>query len=554
MPVIRVLLAVAVSLSFYLAVALSAYAGIHAGQWQDVSNGIRDRNLNRVSASASSPDIVFLSAEKAVYKTTNGGSSWEEVFSFRGRESRINTVLISPINNDLVYAGTDDGLYRSNDGGLQWEKVFSDIGNLRRSVHAVAVNPVDENHISVGTGSGHFRSDNNGKTWQKSQDMPSEAAVTSLVTSKNNPDMIFAVTNLGLYKSINRGARWRKVLHSNYLSEDAIIQSMAETKYAAGVQGHDVMISIAIDPENPEKIFAGTTAGILVSDNGGQTWEAAGNSSLFVKDIRDMVLHGSDIYAATHRGVFLYSETSDELKNLYQGLVSTDIRSLESSHSHIWAVSRNRVYKSTHSGDSAYVPKSDLLTGDILAAFVHEPSVEEIREAAIQYAEVSPTKISNWRKAAARQALLPDVRFEYGKNKYWQNSDVYYKEEDLYVRKDDVTKDRDEVWSISLNWNLGDLIYNSAQTAIDNRSKLMVQLRDDILNEVTRLYYERRKLQVDLMLSPPVDAAEEIAKELRLQELTASIDSLTGSYLSKRLQLVPGAGDQETLQELVPRP
>jgi hypothetical protein len=40
------------------------------------------------------------------------------------------------------------------------------------------------------------------------------------------------------------------------------------------------------------------------------------------------------------------------------------------------------------------------------------------------------------------------------------------------------------------------------------------------------------------MLSPPVDVAEEVAKELRLQELTASIDSLTGSYLSKRLQQV----------------
>jgi photosystem II stability/assembly factor-like uncharacterized protein len=538
MPAIRVFIAVAVSLSFYLAVALSAYAGMHAGQWQDVSNGIRDRNLNALSASASIPEIAFLSAEKAVYKTTNGGSSWEEVLSFRGRESRINTVLISPINNNQVYAGTDDGLYRSNDGGLQWERVFSNIGSRQGAVLAVAVDPVNENHIAVGTGSGYFRSDNNGKTWQKSQDMPSEAAVTSLVISKDNPDVIYAVTNLGLYKSINRGARWRKVLHSNYLSEDFNNQSVAETKYAAGVQGYDVMISIVIDPENPEKIFAGTTAGILVSDNGGQTWEAAGNSSLFVKDVRDMVLHGSEIYAATQRGVFLYSETSDELKNMYQGLVSTDIRSLESSHSHIWAVSRNRVYKSTRPGDSAHILKSDLLTGDILTAFVHEPSVEEIREAAIQYAEVSPTKISNWRKAAARKALLPDLRFDYGKNKYWQNSDVYYKEEDIYVRKDDVTKDRDEVWSISLTWNLGDLIYNSAQTSIDNRSKLMVQLRDDILNEITRLYYERRKLQVDLMLSPPVDVAEEVAKELRLQELTASIDSLTGSYLSKRLQQV----------------
>jgi len=61
----------------------------------------------------------------------------------------------------------------------------------------------------------------------------------------------------------------------------------------------------------------------------------------------------------------------------------------------------------------------------------------------------------------------------------------------------------------------------------------MVQLRDDIVDETTRLYYERRRLQVELLIKPPKDAQGKIKKALRLQELTASLDGLTGGNFSK---------------------
>jgi hypothetical protein len=64
----------------------------------------------------------------------------------------------------------------------------------------------------------------------------------------------------------------------------------------------------------------------------------------------------------------------------------------------------------------------------------------------------------------------------------------------------------------------------------------MVQLRDDVLNEVTRLYFERKRLQAELLHSPPQGVMEKVEKELRLQELTADIDAITGFYLSMRLE------------------
>ncbi len=64
----------------------------------------------------------------------------------------------------------------------------------------------------------------------------------------------------------------------------------------------------------------------------------------------------------------------------------------------------------------------------------------------------------------------------------------------------------------------------------------MVQLRNDILDEVTRTYFERRRLRVEMLLSPPEDMKERIGQELRIQELTADIDALTGGYLSRKLK------------------
>ena len=84
-----------------------------------------------------------------------------------------------------------------------------------------------------------------------------------------------------------------------------------------------------------------------------------------------------------------------------------------------------------------------------------------------------------------------------------------------------------------MSWEIGDLIWSADQTSIDVRSKLMVELRDDIVNEVTRTYFERRRLQVLLLTDPPADQQKLLEKELRVQELTAMLDGLTGGYFSR---------------------
>ncbi|MFH1640701.1 MAG: hypothetical protein ABIA66_01925, partial [Candidatus Omnitrophota bacterium] len=195
----------------------------------------------------------------------------------------------------------------------------------------------------------------------------------------------------------------------------------------------------------------------------------------------------------------------------------------------IFAATENGIYQLRASSPGIY---EDAELKQILSRFDSEPSINEVLEAATRYAEVNSEKITQWRKAAKRKALLPDLSIGVDhdiKDTY----EIYTSSTTNYWTTGPANTSTG--WDVTLNWDLGDLIWNDDQTSIDVRSKLMVQLRDDILNEVTRLYFERRRLQIGLLLNPPKELNDKIEKNLRLQELTAGIDALTGGWFSRQL-------------------
>ncbi|MFH1529650.1 MAG: hypothetical protein ABIK09_02825 [Pseudomonadota bacterium] len=80
-------------------------------------------------------------------------------------------------------------------------------------------------------------------------------------------------------------------------------------------------------------------------------------------------------------------------------------------------------------------------------------------------------------------------------------------------------------------WDLPRLVFNSEVLDVASLAGLM----QGVLKEATRLYYMRRRLQVDLILTPPADPATLLSKQMRLDELTSLIDAITGSWFSQEL-------------------
>lgn len=171
----------------------------------------------------------------------------------------------------------------------------------------------------------------------------------------------------------------------------------------------------------------------------------------------------------------------------------------------------------------------------VLARFAAEPQVREVQEAAIDYARAHPKLAASWQARARANAALPQFRtqFDYDMNQDLRTRTNLDATDAQVITEDD---DRSYQFQVRAQWDLDRLIFEPQELSVARESVRLANLRDRVLDEVTRRYYERRRLQVDLELSPPTDLADRVRKELRLQELTADIDALTGGWYGKRLE------------------
>ncbi|MFC1742454.1 ComEA family DNA-binding protein [Candidatus Riflebacteria bacterium] len=166
---------------------------------------------------------------------------------------------------------------------------------------------------------------------------------------------------------------------------------------------------------------------------------------------------------------------------------------------------------------------------DILSHFDWEPGIGEIQDVAQKYADVNPELIRDWRHNAARKEFLPDVTISY---KADQTDDAALSSSGVPTESRGIGQGL----TVNMSWDLAELMFNKEQITINNESSDLVKLRDDVLDEVTKLYFDRRKLQIEIYLNPETEIQEALKKELRLRELTANIDALTGGYLSREIK------------------
>jgi len=127
------------------------------------------------------------------------------------------------------------------------------------------------------------------------------------------------------------------------------------------------------------------------------------------------------------------------------------------------------------------------------------------------------------------------VGFRLGFNKdtselwHWEGGSTTREYDDILRRGKNVYE-----WDVNMRWDLGDLIWNDAQASIDTRSRLLVQLRSDILDEVTKLYFEYVRVRLEMDSLTLMDKKKLAQKEVRLQEIAAQLDGLTDGFFSRR--------------------
>lgn len=165
-----------------------------------------------------------------------------------------------------------------------------------------------------------------------------------------------------------------------------------------------------------------------------------------------------------------------------------------------------------------------------LAELKEEPSVVSAQTAALRFFNIDPAGVDSMRSRAALKGLMPRLDARYRVNQ----SDMLADTRNLNVNQDapflfDSAQGKVQELQIGLSWNLPSLVFNAEVLDVGS----LAVLQEGVLKEITRLYYTRRRLQIDLILNPPRDPQTELSKQLRIEELTSTLNAMTGNLFLK---------------------
>ncbi|RMG47402.1 MAG: hypothetical protein D6718_03755 [Acidobacteria bacterium] len=273
------------------------------------------------------------SASGGLWRSTNDGLSWEQMFDSAGTQT-IGAVAVDPNDPNTIWVGTGEnvqgcegyfgiGLLRSTDGGATWEPRNGTGGQTLEDISSFAsivVDPRDSNHIVTGgrhrgcsSGnsyySGVYTTNDAGLTWTKRL---SGVSVYEIQQDPQVRDIWWSATNQGIWKSTDNAVTWTKQTASGLPSTDtgrtelAIAPSDGNVVYALFASGPSggaefwrttdggaswtqmstgsdacdgqcwYNMTIAVDPQDPNTVYRGTVH-IFKSTDGGATWTDLSN-------------------------------------------------------------------------------------------------------------------------------------------------------------------------------------------------------------------------------------------------------------------------------------
>jgi len=200
----------------------SACSGIYesknAGEaWRKVQ-GIpsQSRRTRAILQHPSIPGVVYAGTTEGFWRSDKDGDpdSWMVTTS---RQLEINSIAVHPSRPDMVYIGTNNyGVMVSNDGGKSFTPMNAGFsGRFANAILADRETPnrIYASTINTATGGGFlFVSNDNGETWRPSmRSMPSRLITYAILQDTVDANVIYLGTNLGVYKSTDRGTSWAPV-------------------------------------------------------------------------------------------------------------------------------------------------------------------------------------------------------------------------------------------------------------------------------------------------------------------------------------------------------
>ncbi len=246
------------------------------------------RHVARIRLHPSNPDVAFVAAvghlwgpnaERGVYRTSDGGRTWERVLYVDENTGAIDLTMDPGDPNTLFAAmyqrrrtafgfsasGGGSGLYRTTDGGDTWVELTrglpeGDKGRIGIDVYRRDGNLVYALVESDGAGRGLYRSDDRGESWRRVSDRnPRPMYFSQVRIDPNNPERVY-LGGVSFSASDDGGRTWW------------------EGDAAEGI--HVDHHALWIDPANSSHLILGNDGGIASSWDGSRTWRHHNNLAI----------------------------------------------------------------------------------------------------------------------------------------------------------------------------------------------------------------------------------------------------------------------------------
>ena len=279
--------------------------------WRGIGPDRGGRSLAVSGSPSRINEYYFGAVGGGLWKTIDGGQTWNPVTDGQIRSSSVGAVAVSESNPDIVYIGMGetelrgnimqgDGVYKSVDAGKTWKHLGLD---ETQAIAKIRVHPKNPDIVYVAA-LGHpygenpergiFKSVNGGKSWDKVLYKSSKAGAIDLVMDPNDPETLYATIwqvyrtpykmlgggpDCGIYKSSDGGKSWKDISENKGLPERPLGK-----------------IGITVSGANSNRLWAiveANNGGVYVSDDAGDSWELVNNE----RKLRQRAFYYSRIYA-----------------------------------------------------------------------------------------------------------------------------------------------------------------------------------------------------------------------------------------------------------------
>jgi len=239
--------------------------------WRLVSTDLPSEDVTALAFGHNDPPILYAAVGNSIFASRDGGTSWSQQAQGVGNYRGFEELCVAPGDGRVLFGvAVIEGVFRSDDGGQNWVATNEGLPQDKDAVHvqSLAINPDDADVVYLGVGwrpfhgNGVYKSTDGGATWTAANRGMIDYSITALAIDPADPQTVYAGTFDGELFKSIDGGETWSDLTSK-LPVDAYSRSS--------------IWDMVIDRAAPETLYLlFERVGVLVSDDGGGTWRVLG--------------------------------------------------------------------------------------------------------------------------------------------------------------------------------------------------------------------------------------------------------------------------------------